>query len=304
MDKSSSGFSYLVGQGLHSLWHNKMMSFASIGVLCACLIITGAASLLGANVNAFVDYLGGQNEVVAFLADGLSESAIKVVENTIAAHENVASYEYVSKEQALEEEKEYLGEYGNLLEGYEGENNPLPASFRITLGDLEGLTSSVSFLETISGVYYVRTSAELVSVLLTLKKVVNYASWAIVIALGIVSIVVISNTIRLTVFARRKEINIMKFVGATNSFIRLPFIFEGLAIGIFAAVLAAGVVLGAYWLILENFAPNISGLFAGANSVVLPLTAVALPVAGAFIIGGALIGGVGSAMSVRKHLRV
>ncbi|MDL2215759.1 permease-like cell division protein FtsX [Ruminococcaceae bacterium OttesenSCG-928-N02] len=301
---NNSGIGYLIKQGFRNLWHNKMMTFASVGVLCACLIITGAATLLGANVNAFVDYLGAQNEVVVFLADGLTDSAIEVVQQSIEAHSNVAEFTFISKEQALEEEMGYLGEYAGLLEGYTGENNPLPASFRVTLKDLANLTGSISFLESISGVYYVSSSAELVSILLTLKKVVNYASWAVVIALSVVSLVVIANTIRLTVFARRKEINIMKFVGATNGFIRLPFLVEGVAIGMLAALVALLVVLVAYWFIIKNFVPTIGGLFAGVAGVVLPLQTVALPLVAAFLLAGALVGGIGSGVSVRKHLQV
>ncbi len=299
-----SGYSYLIKQGLHNLRANKLMSFASIGVLCACLLITGAAALLGANVNSFADYLGAQNELVVFLADDLSDEDITQIESTIAAHGNIAGYEYISKEEALKEEMAYLGEYGELLAGYTGENNPLPASFRVTVEDLAAITSTVSFLETISGVYYVKTTTELITVLLNIKKVVNYVSWGIVIALSAVSLVVISNTIRLTVFARRKEINIMKFVGATNGFIRLPFLVEGIAIGILAAVFSFAILLSGYWAVLTYFAPNIGGLFAGAGSVVLPVEKVALPLAGAFFASGVVVGGLGSAASIRKHLQV
>ena len=131
---SGSGFRYLTRQGLHNLSRNKLMSVASIGVLTACLMITGIAALLSVNVNSFVDYLGAQNKVIVYLQLDADEETIDEAKQEIAKIDNILDYTYVSKEDALEETKSWISEYddgayANVLDGYEGENNPLYAAF-------------------------------------------------------------------------------------------------------------------------------------------------------------------------------
>ena len=304
-----SGFFYLTRQGLSNLRRNKLMSFASIGVLTACLVITGIAALLSINVNNFVDYLGAQNKVIVYLQLDADQQTLDETARAIRSVDNILDYTYVSKEEALEETKSWIAEYddgayANALDGYEGENNPLYASYRVTIDDLTKIDQTVAELEQMPGVDFVDSPGELAGALVSLKQAVNIAGWGLVAVLAIVSLVVISNTIRLTVFARRKEINIMKFVGATNSFIRLPFLVEGTAIGIFSALLSFGIVSGAYLGVIEALSAQGTGWLSNLYFNLLSYQVVWPWLAGGFLISGVVIGGFGSAISIRKHLKV
>lgn len=298
-----SSFKYLIKQGWHNMFANRLMTLASVGVLTACLIITGVAGLLSANVNSFVDYLGDQNEVILYLQDTITDQQRQDLEAAFTAENNVERFYYVSKEDALQEQMNTLEEYGELIAGYAGSENPLPASYRITVGDLSRVGDTVALFSQKAGVDTIGSATDLVSVLLGLKKTVNVAGWGLVAALGLVSIVVISNTIRLTVFARRKEINIMKFVGATNSFIRLPFFVEGMTVGLIAALLAFGLVTGAYFGVLSFMSGEGSWLSATYLHL-LPYSRVWYWLLGGFAGGGILIGGLGSSLSMNKYLKV
>ena len=217
-----SSFQYLTKQGLHNLRANRLMSLASIGVLTACLLLTGIAGLFSANVNSLVEYLGDQNETVVYLDQGLSDEELASVDQTLRSMPGLAAVTYVSQEEVLETYKGYMSEYADLFNDFE-EDNPFHANYRVVLEDLNQLDEMIAQLEQIDGVYSVSAPTQLSSVFLTIQRAVTYAGWALVAVLALVSVVVISNTIRLTVFARRKEINIMKYVGATNGFIRWPW---------------------------------------------------------------------------------
>ena len=252
-----SSFKYLVKQGWHSMVANRLMTLASIGVLVACLMITGVAALLSVNVTSYVDYLETLNEIVFFIDDAAPAETVEALTTQIPADGNVAACEYVPKAAAVEEMREYLGDYGDIMNDYAGEGNtenPLPASFRVSVTDVADLAPTVERIKAMgaytataedgtasdANVFYkVNSPSELSSTLVNLKRIVNYIGWGLVAVLGVVSVVVISNTIRLTVFARRKEINIMKFVGATNAFIRLPFFVEGMTVGAISSFLMA-----------------------------------------------------------------
>ena len=161
-----SGFFYLTRQGLSNLRRNKLMSFASIGVLTACLVITGIAALLSINVNNFVDYLGAQNKVIVYLQLDADQQTLDETARVIRSVDNILDYTYVSKEEALEETKSWIAEYddgayANALDGYEGENNPLYASYRVTIDDLTKIDQTVAELEQMPGVDFVDSPGEL-----------------------------------------------------------------------------------------------------------------------------------------------
>lgn len=304
-----SSFKYLVRQGWHSMVANRLMTLASVGVLSACLFITGVALLLSLNVNSFVSGLSEQNEVEFFLTDETTADAAAQLQTQIAAMDNVAECLYISKSQAVEEMKVYLGDDAGVLKDYEGEGNPanpLPASFRVTVKDLAYLSDTVSQIQTLLGasVSSVQSPTELGTTLVNLQRVVGAVGWGLVIVLGVISIVVINNTIRLTVFARRKEINIMKFVGATNGFIRLPFFVEGMTVGAIAGLVASVLVGGGYLGLLKALAQPEASWLSEFTRCMLPFKTVMLPVAGLFVAFGMAIGSTGCATSIRKHLKV
>ena len=298
-----SSFQYLTKQGLHNLRANRLMSLASIGVLTACLLLTGIAGLFSANVNSLVEYLGDQNETVVYLDQGLSDEELASGDQTLRSMPGLAAVTYVSQEEVLETYKGYMSEYADLFNDFE-EDNPFHANYRVVLEDLNQLDEMIAQLEQIDGVYSVSAPTQLSSVFLTIQRAVTYAGWALVAVLALVSVVVISNTIRLTVFARRKEINIMKYVGATNGFIRWPFFVEGTSVGLISGLLAAGLVIGAYALVVNRIGA-MSGFWGPIlGSCLLRVGQVWPIVLGAFLIFGVVIGSIGTATSIRKYLEV
>lgn len=299
-----SSFKYLFKQGWSNFKGNRLMSVASVGVVTSCLFLVGLCGSLVLNVNSFVQYLGAQNEVVIYMKDEATLDNINTINTSLENDEDVASFSYVSKEEALKEQMSYMGRYESLLSGYQGENNPLPASFRVHLSDLTRL-EPVSFeFSAFDGVDYVSTPTELAGVLITLKNVTYYSGLLILIILFMVSMVVISNTIRLTVFARRREISIMKYVGATNGFIRMPFVVEGLLIGTISAVITFGLIAGGYIYLYNYISTQATGFIAMLSMCMVPFTSIWPVILIGFLVFGWTIGGLGSAMSMRKYLRV
>ena len=299
-----SSFKYLFRQGWNNFKGNRLMSVASVGVVTSCLILVGICGSLVLNVNSFVQYLGAQNEVVIYMKDEATLENINSINSSLENDEDVADFKFVSKEDALKEQMEYMGRYESLLSGYQGENNPLPASFRVHLADLTRLEPVSMEFSAFEGVDYVSTPTELAGVLITLKNVTYYAGLAILVILVMVSMVVISNTIRLTVFARRREISIMKYVGATNGFIRLPFIVEGLLIGTISALITFAVVAGGYVYLFNYITTQATGFIAMLSMCMVPFTSIWPVMLIGFVGFGWLIGGMGSAFSMRKYLKV
>ncbi|MEG0305173.1 MAG: permease-like cell division protein FtsX [Oscillospiraceae bacterium] len=302
-----SSFKYLVKQGWHNMIANRLMTFASFGVLTACLVITGVAMLLSMNLNAYMAYLGSQTAVEAFLEDTVDSPARDALEQTIKAMPEQSEYVYISKEAAVEEMGEIMDDDKELLKEYSGANNPgnpFPASFRVFARDPADVPVLAQKLTAMPGVYHVETPSEMSTVLSNMKKIVNFGGWGLIIALGVVSVVVISNTIRLTVFARRKEINIMKFVGATNSFIRLPFFVEGMTVGALSGALSTIIVLGSYSAVLRYLTTPDAAWLSFFTKTVLPVGDVWAFIFVGFIAFGVIIGSIGTTSSIRKHLKV
>lgn len=292
---------YLVKQGWHNMAANRLMTFASIGVLTACLIITGIATLVSLNVNRIVDYLGSQNEIIVYILSDATEEQIAAMGESIKALPNVDEVHFSSKEEAMAQMKEWMEGYGNLLDGYP---DVLPASYRVTVHDLATIADTSGRLGVLEGVESVSTPSELAGVMVTIKNAVTYGGWALVALLALVSIIIISNTIRLTVFARRREISIMKYVGATNAFIRLPFFVEGMTVGAVSGLLASGIVCGTYYLVLQYLNQGQNLWVLTIVSSIVPLRDIWYLLILAFVGFGVLIGGLGTSSSIRKHLKV
>lgn len=298
-----SSLRYLSAQGMHNLVKNRLMTLAGIGVLTACLVITGAATLFAANVNSLVDYLGSQNETVVYLDPAADDVTTQNAYTAIMAINGVQSATYVSKEDVLNEYRGYMEEYADLWDEFENDN-PFKANYSVVVGDLANMESISAQMRAIPGVVKVSAPVEMTQIFVKIQRVVMTAGYILVAVLGIVSIVVISNTIRLSVYARRKEINIMKYVGATNAFIRWPFFVEGVGVGLISAVLACGIVLGGY-AALTNAAGTLTGFWQTLlGDSVVPVSKVWHWIVPSFLLGGCAIGGLGSVTSVRKHLDV
>lgn len=298
-----SSFTYLVRQGLHSMRANRLMTFASMGVLTVCMVLIGMAYLLGVNVDAIVEYIGEQNESIVYLEDGLSEEQIADIDSQIRATPGVVSVTYVSPEDVLATYSSMLDEYANMYEAFENDN-PFSANYRVVIQDISQLEQISQELGQIDGVATVSAPLELSHAFTSIQKVVSYASYGLVAVLAVVSIVVINNTIRITVFARRKEIGIMKLVGATNGFIRFPFFVEGTTSGLISAAIASGIVCGAYYGLCKWYVENPTNFSQMFGGELVPLSSVWYYIVIGFVVLGFVLCGIGTSTSIRKHLNV
>jgi cell division transport system permease protein len=298
-----SSFGYLLKEGFRNIKQNHVISLAAIGVLIACLLLVGASVLFTMNINSLVGYFESQNEALVYLEDTVTDSRITAIQSEISSLDNVSSITFISKEEGLEDWMETLGDDGTLL-SWLVDDNPLQDSFCVVVRDLSRLEETTAQLRAINGVETVSASGEVAAAVTALKRGVNTAGIAIVAILAAVSFLIVANTIRISVFSRRKEISIMKYVGATDAFIRLPFLTEGLLLGIISATIAFFLLWGGYTLVLRAISDSsfmYSGILGGN---LLSFSSVALRLYLYFLAGGCVIGGLGSVIFVRKYLRV
>lgn len=301
----ASSFRYLVKNGVHNLWTNRMMTIASVGTLVACLLIVGFAVLFSINVDSIVEYIGKQNEVVVFMKMDTPLEYMDTMKQNLAELEGLDEIVYVSAEEGFAEYKESLGEDGYLLDGMEDEAAEiLPAKFTAKIVEPERVDTIVASIRRMEYVDKAEAPTDLTKTLVDVRSMVNTVGGAVIAALVLVSIVVITNTIRASVFTRRKEISIMKYVGATNSFIRIPFIVEGILLGIIAAVIAFFAIWGGYALFVEAVSFESSAWLASMTQYLVPFQDFCYQILGGFLLAGILTGSIGSGFSMRKHLKV
>ncbi|MEG0898575.1 MAG: permease-like cell division protein FtsX [Oscillospiraceae bacterium] len=298
-----SSFGYLLKQGIKSVYVNRVMSFAAIGVLIACMLLIGSSMLLSYNVNGIVGYIEDQNEVVAFLNMELSSDEKKDIDDEINALTNVNKVLFISGKDGLIEWFDTLGDDSVYLEGLE-EEKILPDSYRLMLDDLSILDETVKKLESIDGVDKVIAPIEVAKTLTNVKSAVFFCGMFIVGILVAVSFVIIGNTIKITVFNRRKEINIMKMVGATDIFIRLPFFIEGLLLGVISATISFFLLWGGYELAFKWLNENSVMWVSSFQSNMVLFNDIALKLYLELLLGGTFVGTAGSMIFVRKYLRV
>lgn len=290
-----SGFGYLIKEGFRSIWSNRIMSIASICVLVSCLVLTGAAELISINIEKEVDSVGKTNETTVYLKDGTSDLEAVYVGKNLEKLNNIISVRYYPKEDAINEFKDSLPEA--VFENVNGENNPLPDAYIVAMDDLSQYDSTIDAILKVDGVDSINNRSELARKLTDISDLVSYISLAIVVALTVISLFIIANTIRTTMYSRRFEISIMKSVGATNAFVRLPFVVEGMVLGFISAIIGTGVLYVVY-----------EGIMTAVNSFVkistIPFSDVCLQVGAIFVIAGVLVGAFGSFISMRKYLKM
>ncbi len=236
---------YLIGEGFSNVFKNKKSTGASLMIMCATMIIFGIFLILGENINHFVSEVESAQGIQVFINNDATKEQIEEIGEKIRKLDGVSTTEYVSKEAALNQMKERFGDKQDLLAGYE-ENNIFPASYVVTLTDLKMSKTVQDQILTFENVKKITSKDETVSTLINLANGIKIVTGVILVLLVVISIFIISNTIKLTVHARRKEISIMKYVGATNGFIRWPFIVEGMIIGIMASSISIVLVGGVY----------------------------------------------------------
>ena len=230
---------YLIGEGVRNLFKNKKSTMSSLMIMCATMLVFGLFFVIGENINAFVENVAEAQEIRVNLKINATESEIEEVGNEILAIDGVRNAEFVSKDDAIKYMEDLLG--SDAVEEYK-ERNIFPVAYNVTLTDLSLNDEVKNEIKQIPQVDDIVSSNQLIAQILILAKGVKYVTAGILALLIIISVSIISNTIKLTVHARRKEISIMKYVGATNSFIRWPFLVEGIIIGVIAGLLSVGIV--------------------------------------------------------------
>ena len=293
-------FGYLIGEGFSNVFKNKKSTGASLMIMCATMIIFGIVLILGENINHFVDQVKSEQGFQVFLKTDATDEEVQKVGEEIRKIDGVSTAEYKDKAYALNTMKEKLGDKSELIEGYGPDY--FPTSYVVTLTDLNLSKDVQNKILEIANVYKITSSDKTVSTLLSLAKGIKAVTGVILMLLIVISIFIISNTIKLTVHARRKEISIMKYVGATNNFIRWPFIVEGMIIGILASVISIVIVGGAYSLLAEqavnaNFMQTINMSLVGFKDMISSIIFV-------YMLLGIGIGALGSVISMRKYLKV
>ena len=293
--------SYLIGEGLGNVFKNKKSTFSAMLVMCISMLVFGLFFMIGENINHIMETVESSQEIQVFIKNDATDEQIKTIGEQLKAIEGVNKVVYVSKDEALDIMQDRVGEKSYLLAGYE-DNNFLPASYKITLTDLKLAGQVESKINELENIKKITSSNETIAKLLSIANGIRIVTAIILVALVIGSIFIIANTIKLTVYARRKEISIMKYVGATNSFIRWPFIVEGIVIGIISACISVLVVGGAYKIIATKLMGtaivNSVGITLVGFSDMLSLIILV------YLLLGIGIGVIGSALSMRKYLEV
>lgn len=288
---------YLTHEGFRNVWVNRLMSLASVTVLMACLIIMGAGIMIYFNINNVVDKVQSQNVVMVYVADDASEDETTQIGTSLKGISNVESCEFVPKEVAFQEQIQSMGGDASLFEGFD--EIPLPDAYKVTVKDLSQFENTVSQIKQINKVDSVRENSDLASKLLSLRHAVSIVSVGLVIMLFLVALFIISNTIRITMFSRKLEISIMKAVGATNWFIRWPFMIEGMILGTISGIVSLGVLWGLYAVAEKVFAQTLSLI----GFSLVPFSGYWWQILLVFVAIGLFTGGFGSLVSMAKYLK-
>ena len=296
--RRSYSLTYFIGQSFINIWRNGVMSFASMAVLMSCLVVLGGFAMLVYNININLEEFGLLNEIVVFVDHDATEEEIVAIENKIRSLDNVSDVRRTTKAQALEDMKNQSEDYKHLYEDITEENNPLSDSFTITYADNDKVVTLAYLLGQIDGVRKVNNRLDLAVTISEFKNgVLVVFTWFLII-LVIVSLFVIINTIKLSVFSRRNEISIMRYVGATGWFITLPFLFEGIIIGLVASGFAYLVEMYFYHYVEIMVMSDLQMIS------IVAFEAVQMPLLVAFLAIGVLAGIIGSSISLGKYLRV
>ena len=296
-------FGYLLGEGFRNVFKNKKSTIASLVIMCATMFIFGLFFAVGQNVNHITKTIEEQQVMEVFIYDEATEEQRTELKNKIRSIPYVNTIEEKSKEQALEEMKKMFKDKKFLWATYDGENNPFKASFVVTLTDLtkaeEVKTEIADSTEVVSNIE-VRTDT--INALIKIADGINIITTVILIILVLISIFIITNTIKLTVHARRKEISIMKYVGATNSFIRWPFMVEGMLIGLISVLISLLILSVIYNAVIAQIQQSlINGMI---NIPLLTFQELFKTLLTVYLVLGLGVGALGSAISMKKYLEV
>lgn len=292
---SKHNFGYFIHEGVSNMFSHGFMSFAAIGITVACLLIMGTFTLVAVNANGLLKDLERENEMLAFVEEDFAEP--KNLQKKLEAIPNIASVTFISRQQAMET---FLEQYPEEEMFQDLDPEILRDRFSLKILDLERISQTKAAVAAVDGIARVNASEEVAGGFITLRNVATVVCVALIAILFLVSVFIISNTIRLTTFDRREEIAIMRMVGATNGFIRWPFVYEGFLLGLFSAVIGFFLQWGLYEAVARSIASNDT-----INLITtVPFVDMWSYVAVIFAIAGMLIGVGGSLSAISKFLQV
>lgn len=295
---TGSSLRYLIKEGFRNTWTNRMMSIASICVLMSCLVLIGSASMIFLNIDSLLSRIEEENVIMVYVAKDATDEDIAQMDANIKAVGNIKETQFVPKEEAWAEQLETMEEAQAEFFTQISSDIPLPDAYKVTVENLDLFDQTVDGLKSLDHVDTIRENKNLAQKLVAIRQGISVIAIVIIAVLFVISLFIISNTIRLTVYSRRLEISIMKSVGATNSFVRLPFVVEGIILGITSGVISLGLVWGVYELAINQFA----GLLESLRLKALAFADYALPMLGIFIAIGIVSGVGGSLITMRKYL--
>ena len=298
---SKHDFGYFFHEGLSNMFSHGFMSFAAIGITVACLLIMGTFTLVAVNADANLKQAEQDNEILAFVDDSYTEAQAKALQKKLEAVDNVASVTFISREEAMQS---FISEHPDEEYFQDLDPNILRDRFAIKVKELKLQSQTVELIKAIPGIGGINAYAELTNGFITVRNIATVICVALIAVLFVVSVFIISNTIRLTVFARRKEIAIMKYVGATNAFIRFPFLVEGMVIGLISALIAFGLLWVGTHFLYQWVGQSASGWLQLAYQSLIPFGSIAPQMLLGFAGAGVLFGMVGSFIFVGKYLKV
>ena len=297
-------FRYLVGEGFKNIWANRLMSLASIGVLIACMLIMGVSIILSLNIDKALGDLSNQNVIMVYFDQKLSdEDCLKSFEKVKATDIITAdAATYITRDEGLETQlilaygEDYTEEEAAVFERLKQNGNPIPNGARLQLDDLGKFDETIKALEKVEGVDMIQSHRDLAVKIYNIRTTVNNGCLWIIALLLIIAFVIVSNTIRITMYNRKLEISIMKAVGATNRFIRFPFLVEGVVLGVMAALLTTGVLYVVYYFAVQAIKDSI-------GITPIPFVGMVWSLLGIFALIGVVLGLLCSAFTITKYLR-
>lgn len=299
-----SGFKYLADQGVENIWKNKMMAFATFCVLLISLLLVGVAGLFYININSMITGLNDQNEIAVYLNIGTPETRVAEIQSELSALDNINNVEYISKQQALERMQGRIDSRGraifNYIEGYDF----MPDGFSVTIKDISKMSDTTDAIAMLPDVQEVNSSTQVAEFLIELRQMATLIAGAVIIALAVVSMIMISNTTKASVYSRREEIQIMKYVGATDIFIRMPFFVEGMVTGFFSGTGAFFITWVIYRSVYRMFLSQSALIQAFNINNIIPFSQIRIYILIGYLLVGSIVGAVGSVISTRKHINV
>ena len=288
---------YLFREGLRGVFSHGFRSFASITVIAACLLIMGSFALVGINIDSIIRDMERESQILAFVDESLTQDDARLLEGAIRTLSNVREVKFITREEALEN---YKAQYEDTSLFDDIDATVLRNRYVVYLNDITLMENTKEALENVPGVADVNAEVGIAKGFITVRNVVSVITAILIVVLLVVSLFMMSNTIKLATYTRREEIAIMKMVGANNGFIRFPFVVEGLIMG----VLGAGIGFLLQWLIYNFITGRIMNSMAGNLFHLLPFAAIMTPLLLVYLAVGILVGAFGGGMAIRNYLKV